>query len=162
MGLPLFQVLLSKCSQDSWDVLVDDSGHCEVHERFTAEELLAYKDADPEVQIIAHPECTPEVVAESDFTGSTSGIVKWVEDHNPKKAMLVTECSMASNIADSLPDVEFAKPCNMCPYMKKITLEKILFSLDSMTGEVSVDPDVAVKARLAVQRMIDLSRELGL
>lgn len=133
-------------------------GSCIVHELYTAEDLRAYRANDPEVKIIAHPECTPEVVAEADFAGSTKGIIDWIHLHRPAKAMLVTECSMAANIADELPEVEFAKPCNMCPYMKMITLEKILYALHSMTGEVRVDPDVSAKARKAVQRMIDISR----
>ncbi|SLN30649.1 Quinolinate synthase A [Pseudoruegeria aquimaris] len=137
-------------------------GSCIVHELYTAEDLRAYRELQPETKIIAHPECTPAVVAEADFTGSTSGIIKWVEDNRPQEVMLVTECSMASNIADELPDVNFAKPCNMCPYMKKITLEKVLYALHTMEGAVEVEAEVAEKARLAVERMIDLSRELGL
>jgi quinolinate synthase len=136
-------------------------GSCIVHELYTADDLRSYRRYDPEVKIIAHPECTPDVVAEADFTGSTSGIVKWVHDHNPAKAMLVTECSMASNIADQLPEVEFAKPCNMCPYMKKITLEKILYSLHTMDHQIELDPAISAKARLSVQRMIDLSQKLS-
>jgi quinolinate synthase len=133
-------------------------GSCIVHELYTAADLRAYRENDPDVKIIAHPECTPEVVAEADFTGSTKGIIDWVHKHKPAKAMLVTECSMAANIADELPEVEFAKPCNMCPYMKMITLEKILYALHSMTGEVLVDPEISARARVAVQRMIDISR----
>ena len=146
---------LSKKKVVWWD------GSCIVHELYTAEDLRAYRELEPEVKIIAHPECTPEVVAEADYTGSTSGIVDWIHQHKPKKAMLVTECSMAANIADALPDVDFAKPCNMCPYMKKITLEKILFSLHTMTTQVEVDPEIGAKARIAVERMIDLSRSLA-
>ena len=104
----------------------------------------------------------PDVVAEADFSGSTSGIINYVREHKPKQALLVTECSMASNISDELPEVDFVGPCNMCPYMKKITLEKVLYALHTMTGEVEVDPAVAEKAKLAVTRMIDLSRELGI
>ncbi len=137
-------------------------GSCIVHELYTAEDLRAYREHDPEVKIVAHPECTPEVVAEADFTGSTGGIIRWVEENRPRRAMLVTECSMASNIADALPDVEFAKPCNMCPYMKKITLEKILYVLLTGENEVVVDPEIAARARVAVERMIDLSKKLGL
>jgi quinolinate synthase len=133
-------------------------GSCIVHELYSAADLRAYRENDPDVKIIAHPECTPEVVAEADFTGSTKGIIDWVHKHKPAKAMLVTECSMAANIADELPEVEFAKPCNMCPYMKMITLEKILYALHSMTDEVLVDPEISARARLAVQRMIDISR----
>ncbi|KPU83125.1 quinolinate synthetase, partial [Marinosulfonomonas sp. PRT-SC04] len=98
------------------------AGSCIVHELYTAKDMRAYRENDPELKIIAHPECTPSVVAEADFTGSTSGIISWLHEHKPAKALLVTECSMASNIADELPEVEFAKPCNLCPYMKKITL----------------------------------------
>lgn len=136
-------------------------GSCMVHERYQAEDLRAYRDGNPGVAIIAHPECPPDVVAEADFTGSTKGIIDWVHAHKPAHAMLVTECSMASNIADELPEVEFAKPCNLCPHMKLITLEKVLYTLHSMTGEVQIAPEVADKARQAVQRMIDLSRAAG-
>ncbi|MBO6867842.1 MAG: quinolinate synthase NadA [Pseudomonadota bacterium] len=156
------QFLAQNVANQSKKKVVYWPGSCIVHELYTADDLRAYREMDPEVKIIAHPECTPDVVAESDFTGSTSGIIKWVHDNKPAKAMLVTECSMASNIADELPEVEFAKPCNMCPYMKKITLEKILYALHTMEGQVEVDPEVAEKARLSVQRMIDLSRKLGL
>jgi quinolinate synthetase A subunit len=137
-------------------------GSCMVHELYTAEELRAYREADPDLKIIAHPECTPEVVAESDFTGSTAGIIKWVHERKPAKALLVTECSMASNIADELPEVEFARPCNLCPHMKRITLEKVLWSLHTMTTPIEVAPEVAAPARVAVQRMIDMSKRLGL
>ncbi|MBY6136112.1 quinolinate synthase NadA [Nocardioides marinus] len=137
-------------------------GSCIVHEQYTAQDLRDFREWNPGTRLIAHPECPPDVVAEADFSGSTSGIVKYVTDEKPEKALLITECSMASNIADQLPEVEFVGPCNMCPYMKKITLEKILWSLHTMTEPVEVDPEVAEKARIAVQRMIDLSRKLGI
>lgn len=137
-------------------------GSCIVHELYTADDLHAYREHEPDAKIIAHPECTPPVVAEADFTGSTSGIVNWIKQSGASKAMLVTECSMASNIADELPNVEFAKPCNICPYMKKITLEKILYVLHTMSNQVEVDKDIARDARKSVTRMIDLSRQLGL
>ena len=133
-------------------------GHCEVHERFTAEELLEYKRADPSIQIIAHPECPTEVVAVADYTGSTSGMINYVRDRRPPKVLLVTECSMASNIEAEVPDVEFVKPCNLCPHMKRITLPKILDSLCTMTEEVLVDPAIAGRARLAVERMVNLKQ----
>ena len=101
------------------------------------------------------------MVAEADFSGSTSGIIDYVTREQPQKAMLVTECSMASNISDALPGIEFVGPCNMCPYMKMITLEKVLWSLHTMDGAVEVDPSVAEGARQAVQRMIDLSQRAG-
>ncbi len=137
-------------------------GACIVHERFTAKDLRDFREWNPDTTIIAHPECPPDVLEEADFAGSTAGIIKYVTDHKPPKAMLVTECSMASNIADSLPEVDFVGPCNMCPYMKKITLEKVLWSLHSMSAEVIVPEAIAADARVAVQRMIDLSRKLGI
>ena len=132
-------------------------GHCEVHERFTAEELLAYRKSEPGVKIIAHPECPPDVIAVADFTGSTSGMINWVKTNRPKKALLVTECSMASNVAIEAPDVEFVRPCNLCPHMKRISLERIYESLLHMQYEVTVDPDVAQRARRAVERMVNLT-----
>lgn len=134
-------------------------GSCIVHERFTAADLRDFRAFQPDTTIIAHPECPPDVVAEADFSGSTSGIIAFVDRHRPAKALLVTECSMASNIADALPEVEFVGPCNMCPYMKMITLEKVLWSLHSMTTPVEVEDSVAAKARVAVERMIALSRK---
>ncbi|WP_136637734.1 quinolinate synthase NadA [Pseudooceanicola onchidii] len=136
-------------------------GACIVHEQYTAQDLRDFRDWNPGTRIIAHPECPPDVVAEADFSGSTSGIIDYVTRQRPEKAMLVTECSMASNISDALPDVDFVGPCNMCPYMKKVTLEKVLWSLHTMEGAVEVDPEIADKARVAVQRMIDLSAKMA-
>lgn len=136
-------------------------GSCIVHEQYTAEDLREFRSWNPGTRIIAHPECPPDVVAEADFSGSTAGIIAYVEKEQPEKAMLVTECSMASNIAEANPAVDFVGPCNMCPYMKKITLEKILWSLHSMETPVEVDAAVAEGARQAVQRMIDLSQKLA-
>jgi quinolinate synthase len=133
-------------------------GHCEVHERFTAAELLAYKEADPSIEIIGHPECHPDVIAVCDFSGSTSGMINYVKDKRPSRVLLVTECSMASNIQAEVRDVEFIKPCNLCPHMKRITLPKILDSLVNMTEEVVVDPAIAGRARLAVERMVNLKQ----
>lgn len=137
------------------------AGSCIVHEQYTAEDLREFRALHPETRIIAHPECPPSVVAEADFSGSTSWIIDYVTREQPQAAMLVTECSMASNIADALPAVDFVGPCNMCPYMKKITLEKILWSLHTGGQEVVVDPAIAAKARIAVERMIDLSRKIA-
>ena len=132
-------------------------GHCEVHERFTAEELLAYKEVDPAVQIVAHPECPLEVTAVADFTGSTKGMIDYATSQKAgAKVLLVTECSMASNIQEQAPGVEFIKPCNLCPHMKRITLPKILDSLLEMKEEVLVDPTMAEKARQSVERMVNL------
>jgi quinolinate synthase len=131
-------------------------GHCEVHERFTGDELRLYRENDPSIQIIAHPECPPDVIAEADFTGSTAHMIAWVRNHRPKRVVMVTECSMADNVQAELPDVQFVRPCNLCPHMKRITLPKILDSLLSMQEEVMIDPAVAAKARRAVERMVHL------
>ena len=143
-------------TQTSVDIITW-KGHCEVHERFTGEELRAYREADPGVKVIAHPECAPDVIAEADFTGSTSGMIKWVNDNQPSKVLLVTECSMSDNVAVEAPKVDFVRPCNLCPHMKRITLPKILESLVVLKEEVTVDPAVAGPARAAVERMINLS-----
>jgi quinolinate synthase len=132
-------------------------GACIVHEQFTAADLRSFRGDHPGTRIIAHPECPPDVVAEADFTGSTAGIIDYVGRENPTSALLVTECSMASNIADAHPGVEFVGPCTMCPYMKMITLEKILWSLHTMTTPVEVPTHLAERARASVQRMIELS-----
>jgi quinolinate synthase len=131
-------------------------GACEVHERFTADELRVYREGDPSISIIAHPECPPDVLAEADFTGSTAHMIDWVRTKRPKRVVMVTECSMADNVQAELPDVEFVRPCNLCPHMKRITLPKILDSLVSMQEEVVIDPAIAAKARRAVERMVHL------
>ncbi len=149
---------LAKWVQTQTDVeIITWRGHCEVHERFTADELRAYRESDPGVKIIAHPECPPDVIGEADFTGSTSGMIKWVEENRPSKVLLVTECSMSDNVAVEAPYTEFVRPCNLCPHMKRITLPKILDSLVFMKEEVTVDPVVAGPARAAVERMINLN-----
>ena len=136
--------------------IISWTGACEVHERFTGAELRAYREADPAIQIIAHPECPPDVLAEADFTGSTAKMADWVKKNRPGKVLMVTECSMASNVAAEVPDVEFIRPCNLCPHMKRITLPRILDSLVFMKDEITVDPLVAEKARRAVERMVNL------
>jgi quinolinate synthase len=132
------------------------NGACEVHERFTGKEIAAYREAHPGVVVLAHPECPPDVIAEADYTGSTSKMTKWVLDRRPPKVLLVTECSMSANIEADVPDIEFIRPCNLCPHMKRITLPKILDSLVELRDEVTIDPLVAEKARRAVERMINL------
>ena len=149
---------LAKYVQTKTNVeIITWKGHCEVHERFTAEELEAFRAADPAVKIIAHPECPPDVIAAADFTGSTSGMIDWVKKNKPAKVVLVTECSMSSNVAAEAPETEFIRPCNLCPHMKRITLQNILETLVYMRHEVTVDPLVAERARRAVERMINLT-----
>jgi quinolinate synthase len=131
-------------------------GHCEVHERFTADEVRLYREGDPSIKIIAHPECPPDVLAEADFTGSTAHMIDWVRAKRPPRVVMVTECSMADNVQAELPDIEFVRPCNLCPHMKRITLPKILDSLLTLEEEVVLDPAIAARARRAVERMVHL------
>src|SRR5882757_4571258 len=133
-------------------------GACEVHERFTGDELRRYRESDPSLQIIAHPECPPDVINESDYTGSTAGMIDWVRKNRPKRVVMVTECSMADNVQAELPDVEFVRPCNLCPHMKRITLPKILDSLVYLKEEVVIDPAIAERARRPIERMVSLKR----
>jgi len=129
-------------------------GHCMVHERFTAEELREYRQGFAGLQIIAHPECPPDVLEEADFVGSTAGMIDFVDRERPAKVVLVTECSMAGNVSVEFPDISFVQPCNLCPHMKRITLEKILHALQTLTHEVTIDPHTAARARLSVERML--------
>jgi len=131
-------------------------GRCEVHERFTASDILELKDAYPDAEILAHPECPAEVLEVSDFAGSTAAMNDYVIQRKPKRVVLITECSMADNVAADAPFTEFVRPCNLCPHMKMITLENIYEALLNDRHEVTVDPAIADRARLAVQRMIDL------
>ena len=121
-----------------------------------ADELREYRKYEPDAVIIAHPECPTDVVDEADFSGSTAGMIDYVRKNKPEKVLLITECSMGSNIADEVPEVNFLGPCNLCPHMQRITLEKILWSLHTGNEEVIIEEELAAKARRAVQRMIDL------
>src|SRR5690606_9497496 len=129
-------------------------GHCMVHERFTGEQLREYRQGHADLQIIAHPECPADVLAEADFVGSTAAMIDFVDVNRPPKVVMVTECSMAGNVSVEFPDISFVQPCNLCPHMKRITLQNILHALQTMTHEVHVDPDIAARARLAVERML--------
>lgn len=129
-------------------------GKCEVHERFTGDDIAEIRESYPGAVILAHPECPPDVVAASDFTGSTGAMSDYVTDHKPKKVVLITECSMSDNVAVMNPDVEFIKPCNLCPHMKIITLEAIYDALVHMQYEVTLNPDVSKRAKRAVDAML--------
>jgi len=131
-------------------------GHCEVHERFTPEDIRSLRESHPGITVLAHPECPPEVIAECDFTGSTAAMADYVGKERPARVVLLTECSMSDNVALQYPDLEFVRPCNLCPHMKRITLPKIRHSLETMTHEVTVDPAIAERARHAVERMLSL------
>jgi quinolinate synthase len=129
-------------------------GHCEVHERFSAEEVRQLREDYPGVIVLAHPECPPEVVAEADFSGSTAAMSSYVSKNRPLRVVLLTECSMSDNVAIKHPDLEFIRPCNLCPHMKTITLRKIRWALETMRYEVEIDSAIAIPARRAVERML--------
>lgn len=132
-------------------------GHCEVHERFSAGEVRALREAHPGLIVLAHPECPPEVVAEADYTGSTAGMSAYVAREKPARVVLLTECSMSDNVAVENPSVAFIRPCNFCPHMKRITLGNIRAALETMREEVSIPADIAARARRAVERMLEIA-----
>ena len=159
-------------------------GHCEVHERFTGDQIRAYRQDDPGLVVLAHPECPPDVLAEADYVGSTQGMTSYVASLSPRPArgsslpqdddkrsrnrdgtrprvVMITECSMASNVSASFPEIDFIRPCNLCPHMKRNTLPKVLHSLETMQYEVTIDPRIAQRARAAVDRMLELTAAAG-
>jgi quinolinate synthase len=133
-------------------------GHCEVHERFTADELESFRSSHDDLRIIAHPECPPDVLATADFVGSTAQMQDYVVNERPPKVLMVTECSMSDNVAAGIDDVEFIRPCNLCPHMKKITLAKIQASLETLQPAIEIDEDIARRARASVERMLAVGR----
>ena len=133
-------------------------GHCEVHERFTGTQIEEYRKDWDGLFVLAHPECPPDVLDASDYVGSTAQMINHVADHQPKRVLLVTECSMSDNVAAAHPDIEFVRPCNLCPHMKRITLENIQTSLETLEPEVTIPAEMAEPARRSVARMLELSR----
>jgi quinolinate synthase len=131
-------------------------GHCEVHERFRAIDVEQLREGDDGVVVIAHPECPPDVLAAVDFAGSTAAMIDYVRDHQDRRVVMLTECSMSDNVAAEFDNVEFVRPCNLCPHMKRTTLPKILHSLETLQDEVLVDEAVRVRAQRAVEAMIAL------
>jgi quinolinate synthase len=138
--------------------VVSSSGSCEVHERFTAEDIRELRALFPGVVVLAHPECAPEVTAEADFVGSTSGMIRRLRRHPPEAAALITECTMSDNVASELTGVTFVRPCNLCPYMRKITVPSVRRCLETSTHEIVLEDDVAERARLALDRMLEIGR----
>jgi len=138
--------------------IISWKGICIVHDQFNKNEINNIRKKNPGIKIIAHPECPPEVIEASDFAGSTSGMINYVKNNQPKKVMMVTECSMSDNIQVENPNVEFIRPCNMCPHMKRITLPKILDCLKNETGEILMDQETINKARLSVEKMVAIGR----
>ena len=152
------QYLADYVSKNTKVKIISWKGTCIVHEQFSGKEIEDIKSQNPGIKIIAHPECPPDVIKASDFAGSTSGMVKYVKDNQPKKVMLVTECSMSDNVEADNPNVSFIKPCNLCPYMKKINLKKILDCLENETNEILLDDKTIEAARKSVIRMTEIGR----
>lgn len=144
-------------TQTDVDLILWD-GACMVHERFTGEEIRQHRQDLGGISVIAHPECPPDVLAEADYVGSTNGIINWVHDNHPERVMMITECSMADNVALEAPDTDFVRPCNLCPHMKRITLEGIRHSLETMTHQIEIPEEIAEPARRAVERMLEVGR----
>ena len=150
---------LAKYVASQTDVeIISWKGTCEVHEKFNDQEINEIKKNNPWIKVIAHPECPPDVLKASDFTGSTSGMIKYVKDNQPKKVMMVTECSMSDNVQIDNPKVQFIRPCNLCPHMKRITLPKILDCLENETNEILMSDETIEKARKSVERMAEIGR----
>ena len=135
------------------------AGRCIVHEQFTPEEIRAYREQYPGIEVIAHPECSPEVVAECDFVGSTTAMIDYLDEAKSNRVIMVTECSMSDNVEEAHPELEFIRPCTICPHMKKITLEKALASLTEMKYEVDVPEEMRLRALTAVERMLEIGRK---
>ncbi|MFQ5689187.1 MAG: quinolinate synthase NadA [Gemmatimonadota bacterium] len=133
-------------------------GRCVVHEQFTVEEIAAYRAQYPGIEVIAHPECSPAVCDAADYVGSTSGMIGYLDRARSRRVIMITECSMSDNVQEAHPELEFVKPCTLCPHMKKITLEKTLTSLEEMRYEVEVPPQVRTRALRAVERMLEVGR----
>ena len=150
---------LAKYVASQTDVeIISWKGTCEVHEQFNDQEINEIRKNNPGIKVIAHPECPPDVINASDFTGSTSGMIKYVKDNQPEKVMMVTECSMSDNVQVDNPNVKFIRPCNLCPHMKKITLPKILDCLQNETNEILMDEVTIEKAKKSVERMTKIGR----
>ena len=150
---------LAKYVASQTDVeIISWKGTCEVHEQFNDQEINEIRKSNPGIKIIAHPECPPDVIKASDFAGSTSGMIKYVKDNQPEKVMMVTECSMSDNVQIDNPKVQFIRPCNLCPHMKKITLPKILECLENETNELIIDSQIIERARKSVERMAEIGR----
>ena len=132
-------------------------GRCEVHEQFTVQDIENVRTQFPDVAIIAHPECSPEVVAASDYAGSTTGLIRYVEETDKPQYLLLTECSMGDNVAAANPDKEMLRLCSVrCPYMNEITLEDTLEALRKEQYQVSVPEEIRERAARAVERMIQI------
>ena len=138
--------------------IISWKGKCEVHEKFSKKDILEIKSRYKDLEVVSHPECPPDVIAASDFTGSTGSMINHVKNTKAKNIFLVTECSMSDNVQIDNPNINFIKPCNLCPHMKKIELPKILDCLKNYKNEIKIDQDIAKNAKKAISRMIEVGR----
>ncbi|HMR50686.1 MAG TPA: quinolinate synthase NadA, partial [Arachnia sp.] len=151
------QFLAANVARQTGVRVITHPGACEVHERFTPRDIRQIRADYPDgVTVLAHPECPPEIVDEADYAGSTAQMISFVAERRPRRVALITECSMSDNVAQEYPDVEFVRPCNLCPHMKRNTLGAIRHALETMTHEVTIDPAVAARARASVDRMLEV------
>ena len=148
------EYLAQNIANETGITMITWAGHCEVHERFTPDEIRRIRAENPGVVVLAHPECPPEVVAEADFSGSTAHMSDYVSSGKASRVVLITECSMSDNLAVQHPEVEFIRPCNLCPHMKRITLPSLRRCLETLTTEITIEPHLAARARQAVERML--------
>ena len=155
------QYLAANIARETKVEIITHPGSCEVHEQFTPDDLREIRANYPGVTLVAHPECPPEVCDEADMSGSTAGMVEFLKRERPAKVALITECSMSDNLVSQFPETEFVRPCNLCPHMKRITLQKIVRSLETMQVPVEIDPALAERARTAVERMLAVGRQEG-
>ena len=139
--------------------IVTWKGHCEVHEKFTAAQICELRETHAGIAVLAHPECPPDVCAEADFVGSTTAMLDYIKVAKPARVAMITECSMAGNLVDAFPEIEFMQPCNLCPHMRRITLPKIMRALETMSPQIEIVPAVAGPARRAVERMTLIRRD---
>jgi len=151
------EYLAKNIARETGVEIITWAGRCEVHERFTPQDVQQIRKDHPDVVVLAHPECPPEVVDEADHSGSTAQMSNFVSERQPRQVALITECSMSDNVAIDHPQVDFVRPCNLCPHMKRNSLAKIRRSLETMQHEVTIARDVAERARRAVERMLEVS-----
>jgi len=155
------QYLAANVARETGVEIITHPGSCMVHIQFTPHDLREIRSMNPGVKLVAHPECPPEVCDEADMSGSTAGMVDYLRRERPAKVALITECSMSDNLVSQFPETDFVRPCNLCPHMKRITLEKIAHSLETMQTPVEIDPALAERARRAVERMLAVGRQEG-
>ncbi len=149
------EYLAKNVARETGKNLIGWRGRCEVHEKFTVQDIKDIREQFPDVAILAHPECSPEVTAASDFTGSTSAMIRYVQQTQAGRYLILTECAMGDNIAAANPHKEMLRLCSVrCPHMNQITLEDTLKSLQFIQYVIEVPEDIRIRAARAVERMI--------